>query len=81
MTPGLGNVTQVYISCNAGDVADPAPTGDWDETMVTFPSCGGNGTPNGSGDLVSVRIVYDYQPILPLIDPVSRTASATMAIN
>jgi hypothetical protein len=82
MVVGLGTVSDVYVSCNAGAAdGDPAPTGDWDESTVPYPGCGGNGTPNGTGDLVSVRIVYEFNPILPLLGPMSRTASATMAIN
>ena len=82
MVVGLGTVSTVYLSCNAGAaLGDPAPSGAWDETTVHFPSCGGNGTPNATGDLVSVRIVFQYQPIIPIIGSLSRTASATMVIN
>jgi hypothetical protein len=81
MVVGLGTISTVYLSCNAGDITDPAPSGEWVETTVPYPSCGGNGTPNGSGDLVSVRIVFQYHPIIPIIESMSRTASATMAIN
>jgi len=84
MAVGLGTVPTVYISCNAGnrvDPPDPAPSGEWDETTVQYQSCGRNGARTGSGDLVSVRIVYQYNPIIPIIPSLSRTASATMAIN
>jgi TadE-like protein len=84
MVVGLGTVSTVYLSCNAGDKADPpdpAPSGEWTEMSVPFPSCGGNGTPNRSGQLVSVRVVFQYQPIIPIIGSLSRTASATMVIN
>ena len=91
MVAGLGQVTTLYLSCNAGGVGDLAPTGEWDETSVRFPSCGpdrtgaGALTPNGSGQLVSVRVVYEYGPITPIVasivGSVSRTASATMLIN
>ncbi len=78
MVVGLGEVSTVYVACTAQD--DPEPSGEWDGS-VPFADCGGLGTPNRSGDLVSVRIVFEYSPILPLIGPSSRSTSATMAIN
>ena len=81
MAVGLGQVTSVHISCNAGPAdGDPAPTGSWTNGDVTFPDCAGSGTPNGSGDLVSVRIEYQFNPLIPLIGSIPRSASATMAI-
>lgn len=81
MVVGLGTVSSVYLSCNAGAAdGDPAPSDSWTEADVPWPSCGGNGTPNGSGDLVSVRIEYDYNPVIPLIGPQKLSASATMVI-
>lgn len=74
--------SDVYISCNTGQTGDLAPTGAWTE------SSGGNGCVDdssdaigGPGDLISVRIVYTFQPITPVVGPVSRSASATMVIN
>jgi hypothetical protein len=80
MVAGLGTVSTVYVACSDGTVPGSAPSGEWDET-VPFLNCGGLGTPNRSGDLVSVRVVFQYNPILPMIGSLSRTASATMAIN
>jgi hypothetical protein len=86
MTVSLGPVSAVYLSCNVGNADDPAPTSDWTEAV------GGNGCQDGSGnavsgsgDLVSVRIEYTYQPLTPiissLIGSVPLSASATMVIN
>lgn len=80
MTAGLGQIpsSQIYLSCNAGDASDPPPDGSWT----------GNGCQDTSGHvngraswLVSVRIAYTYQPILPFLGPMTRSASATMVIN
>ncbi|HET8777662.1 MAG TPA: TadE family protein [Candidatus Limnocylindria bacterium] len=66
--------TSVHLSC---DVTTP-PTGAW-----TSPphSC----TARASGNLVSVRVVMDYQPITPVIAQLLGTlhsaASATMNVN
>jgi Flp pilus assembly protein TadG len=79
MVVGLGTVSTVYIGCTAKGT--PAPGGAWTDTTVTFPNCGGVGAPNATGDLVSVRIVYEYQPILPLIGPSQKSASASMTVN
>jgi len=86
MTVLLGPIASIHISCNAGTIADPAPTGDWTE------GSGGNGCKDGagnaissSGDLVSVRTEYTYDLFTPIIStfigstPLS--SSATMAIN
>ena len=65
---------------------DPAPSGAWTE------GGGGNGCQDGpgnpvsaTGDLVSVRVEYTYQPITPiissLIGSVPLSGSATMVIN
>jgi hypothetical protein len=83
MTVGLGPVTSVHVSC---DVSTP-PSGAW-----TAPGGGGNGcqgaggAPLGAeGDLVSVRVVYTYQPITPVIasivGPVTLSGSATMVVH
>ena len=99
MAVGLGGITTVYLTCDSGGAgdpaatppipADPAPTGAWTEATVTYPACAndssGNAAPNGPGSLVSVRIVYQFNPITPLagslIGPVSLSTSATMVIN
>jgi TadE-like protein len=86
MTVLLGPVSDVYISCNDGDVADPLPTGAWTEAS------GGNGCQDGSGNAissqgtyVSVRVEYEYETFTPLISSfvgsVPLTANATMIIN
>jgi hypothetical protein len=86
MTVALGPISNVHLSCNAGDGADPTPTGDWTEVS------GGNGCHDGSGnpisstgDLVSVRVEYTYQPFTPIISSaigsVPLSGSATMVIN
>ena len=65
---------------------DVTPSGDWTESV------GGNGCRDESGnpvsvsgDTVSVRIEYTYQPLTPifssLIGSVPLSASATMVIN
>ena len=75
----------VYLACDAGSATDPAPTGPWTEASVTYPECSGGGVPNGSGNLVSVRIVYQFVPITPIvgqmIGSVSLSGSATLAIS
>ena len=79
-------VSNVYLSCNTGAVDDPTPTGAWTDMV------GGNGCVDGSGnaistpgDKVSVRIVYTFKPVTPVVNSiviaVSRSASATMVIN
>jgi hypothetical protein len=87
MTVGLGPVTAVHLSCNAGTPGDPAPSGSW-----TSPGGGGNGCrddagqPLGaSGQLVSVRVEYTYQPMTPVISSIVRSVplsgSATMVVH
>jgi hypothetical protein len=82
----IGPVSDVHISCNAGDAGDMAPAGDWTE------SAGGNGCldDDGSalslpGGLVSVRVEYTYETFTPLVSSligdVSLSASASMVIN
>jgi hypothetical protein len=86
MAVSLGPISAVHISCNEGSVADPAPSGDWTE------SSGGNGCKDGAGnaisgtgDLVSVRLEFTYQPMTPvissLISDVPISGSATMVVN
>ncbi len=86
MAASLGPISAVHISCNDGTSSDPVPAGDWDETT------GGNGCRDVSGnaigstgDIVSVRVEFTYQPITPIIGsvigslPLSGTGS--MVIN
>jgi hypothetical protein len=86
MTVTLGPVTDVHLSCNAGDGVDPAPSGAWTE------GSGGNGCDDGlgnpisaSGDLVSVRVEYTYNVFTPIISSflgaVPLSGSASMVIN
>jgi Flp pilus assembly protein TadG len=88
MTVGLGPVTAVHLSCNAGTGSDAAPSGAWTDD----PGGGGNGCQNGSGDplgaageLVSVRVEYTYQPITPIISSIvgalPLSGSATMVVH
>jgi hypothetical protein len=88
MAVSLGPVTAVYLSCNAGTEADPAPSGDWTDA----PGGGGNGCQGvdgaaigAAGDLVSVRVEYTYQPMTPvvtsLLGSVGLSGSATMVIH
>jgi len=68
-----GTITNVYLSC---DAPGSAPSGAW---------TGVNCTSNGQGNVVSVRVVYTYNPITPIVGPmvgsVVRQAAATMVIN
>jgi hypothetical protein len=99
MAVGL-SIVNVYLSCDSGDLVgdptatptpippDPAPTGAWDETSVTYPPCANAGNlaaPNRMKQLVSVRVTYQYTPITPIagsiIGSVALSASATMVIN
>ncbi len=75
MVAGIGGtVTNVYVSC---DPPGGAPT----SATWTGVSC----VSNGQGNVLSVRLVYTYNPITPIvgqmIGPVTRTASASMVIN
>jgi Flp pilus assembly protein TadG len=71
---GLTSAVTVYVRC---DPAGSPPTGDW-----TTGSCGSNNTP---GNLVSVRLVYSFNPITPVgrtaVGTIARSGSATMVIN
>jgi hypothetical protein len=86
MTTTLGPITDIHVSCNDGTTDDPAPSGAWTEAS------GGNGCQDGAGsaiasrgDIVSVRIEYDYQTFTPIINSLIPTVplvgSATMIIN
>jgi Flp pilus assembly protein TadG len=87
MTVGLGPVTAVHLSCNAGTAGDLAPSGAW-----TAPGGGGNGCRDGAGQpvgaagqLVSVRVEYTYRPMTPVISSIvgtlSLSGSATMVVQ
>lgn len=86
MNAGLDRVTAVHISCNAGAASgDPAPTGDWTET-VGGNGCTGAGAANAShGGLISVRVEYAYRPLTPIITSiignVPLSGSTSMVIN
>ncbi|MGD8684218.1 MAG: pilus assembly protein [Chloroflexota bacterium] len=82
MTVGVGSV-DVYISCHEGAPDDPPPTGAWtDADDDVGNACSTVGT---AGDVVSVRVAHDYQPMTPvigsLIGSLSLSGSATMIIN
>ena len=82
MAVSVGSI-DVHISCNAGTVVDPAPTGAWtDATDDVGNACAVAGS---TGDLVSVRVTHDYQPITPIISSLigtpSLSGSASMVIN
>jgi hypothetical protein len=85
-TAAVGPISDVYLSCHAGTLADLPPSGDWTE------SSGGNGCKDvygnavsSRGDLVSVRVEYTYQFFTPLIssflEAIALSGSATMEIN
>jgi hypothetical protein len=86
MAVTVGPLSGVHISCNAGTVADPAPSGDWTE------GSGGNGCQDGAGttlaaagELVSVRALHTYQPMTPVIGSIvgsiDISGAATMVVN
>jgi hypothetical protein len=70
-----GSITSVYLSC---DAPGQQPS-DW--KTFTAASC----LSNGPGNVVSVRVIYTYRAITPvisaLIGPVLRQGAATMVIN
>lgn len=85
MTAAVGPFGALHLSCNAGDAGDPAPTGDWTESVGGNGCQDGSGNPvSGSGELVSVRLEYTYQPMTPVIGSilgsVPLSGSATMVI-
>jgi Flp pilus assembly protein TadG len=74
MVAGLGGtITEIHISC---DPPGGQPSGLWTGTSCTSTT---------SGNVVSVRVVYTYQPITPviaqLVGSVVRHGAATMVIN
>jgi len=91
MTAGLGQITDssVYLACSGGAASgEPAPTGAWDQTMVTYPECDsttGTYAPTAAGSLVSVRVVYSLSPITPVISTIigkiDLSGAATMVIH
>lgn len=93
MVVSLGQITidDVFLSCNTGQSDDMPPSGAWTETAGAA-SPQGNGCEDSSlnatgvqGDIFSVRVVYTYQPITPIVSTivpsVLRSASASMVIN
>lgn len=85
MAVGLGPLTAIYVSCNAGSVADPPPSGAWTESSGGGNGCATSGANGSSGDLVSVRVAYTFSPVTPiitsLIGAVPLSGSTTMVIN
>ena len=73
MVAGLGSIDQVHIRCTK---PGSEPNGSW--TGVTCAD-------HDIGDVVSLRIVYTYRGITPLVSammgPVERSAAASMVIN
>jgi hypothetical protein len=71
---GLTSGVTIYVRC---DPAGAPPTGQW-----TTGSCAANNT---KGNLVSVRIVYNFTPLTPVgrsaVGTPQRSGSATMVIN
>jgi Flp pilus assembly protein TadG len=92
MTVGLGQITalNVYLACTGGAASgEPAPSGAWDETTVTYPQCAdsstGTSAPTAAQSLVSVRVIYSFRPITPVISALLGTiglsGAATMVIH
>lgn len=90
MVAGMGAIEEVYLACDAGSASgDPAPSGAWTDATVPYPDCGpdadGNAAPNASGELVSVRVVFQFTPITPIAGPmlgsVTLSAASTMVIH
>ncbi len=86
MTVAVGPITSVHISCNDGSSDDPAPTGQWTEDSGGNACHDGLGNAvSGTGELISVRVEYTYDPFTPiatsLLGSVPLSASATMIIN
>jgi len=86
MAVTTGGVATVFISCNMGDAGDPVPTGAWTEASGGNGCVDGSGNPvSGSGETVSVRILYDYTPMTPIINDIIGTVplsgSASMIIH
>ena len=87
MTVTLGPISDVYISCHGSLIADVQPSGDWTEAVGEGNGCqdvSGNAIAS-SGDLVSVRVEYDYNTFTPFISSILGTVplsgSATMIVN
>lgn len=95
MLPGVGPIARanVFISCNAGAAAgDGPPSGSWTETPGGASPASGNGCEDDHnaaiarvGWVVSVRVVYSWSPVTPIISGIwpsfTRTTSATMVVN
>jgi hypothetical protein len=96
MAPGIAiAASNVYVSCNDGTSTDPTPTGNWTETpggsSTATPSVG-NGCEDATnsaiahvGWIVSVRIVYSWSPVTPIVSAIwpsfTRTTSASVVVN
>jgi hypothetical protein len=86
MTVGLSTISAVHVSCNDGTALDPLPTGAWTESSGGNGCHDGAGNPTGTaGELVSVRVLYTYQPITPIISSlfgsVPLSGAASMVIH
>jgi hypothetical protein len=86
MTAGVGAISGVHLSCNSGDVTDPAPSGDWTDASIGNGCDDASGTALGAeGELVSVRVEHTFQPVTPIISSIvgslALSGSATMVIN
>ena len=77
MVAGTGTITNVYVSCTA---PGSAPTGAW-----TTGGCDPSNGQNTTGYLISVRVVFIFTPITPviaqLVQTVTLSGSATMVID
>jgi hypothetical protein len=94
MAPAVGPLSNanVFLSCNSGASGDLAPTGNWTETPGGASPGSGNGCEDSTntaiakaGWIVSVRIVYNWSPLTPVVSGIwptfTRTTSATVVIN
>ncbi len=77
MVAGMGTITNVYLDCTA---PGGAPTGAW-----ATGDCNPANSENTTGDLVSVRVVFTFTPVTPvigqIIGSVTLSGSATMVID
>lgn len=91
MVAGVGTITQVYVSCNTPPippaVTNPETSGPWTITNTCFTTTSPvvSSAAAKAGNLVSVRVVVRYTPIIPvigqLIGPLDLAGSATMVIQ
>lgn len=77
MVAGMGTITNVYLACTGPGAA---PSGAW-----TGGDCDPLNAANTTGNLVSVRLVFTFTPITPVIGQivhsVTLTGAATMVID